>query len=177
MQIEFEAKFIKIDKDDIRAQLKKLGAVLVFAEKKYRRVTLETGVKSKWIRIRDEGDKVTVTLKHIKDPKSITGTEEILMEVDDFDNAIKLFENLGYEIGSYQENLREKWQLGDITFDIDTWPQIDPWLEIESTSENKVKEAAKLLGFDMKNAYFGSADIVYREVYGIEILDMEKLTF
>ncbi len=42
MQTEFEAKYPKIDKDEIRLKLKDLGAELVFAERKFMRMTFNT---------------------------------------------------------------------------------------------------------------------------------------
>lgn len=76
MQVEFEAKAIKINKDEIRKKLKKLGAKLIFKEREFTRMTFETPElreKGAWIRLRDEGDKVTLTLKMVSDESSIHG--------------------------------------------------------------------------------------------------------
>ena len=40
---------------------------------------------------------------------------------------------------------------GDIEFDIDTWPQLNPYLEIEAPSWGKIDEAIKMLGLNIKD--------------------------
>ena len=67
--------------------------------------------------------------------------------------------------------------VNEVEFDIDTWPMIDPYLEIEAPSEGLVIEYFEKLGFDYSKAYFGSADIIYRDEYGIDILPIKKLRF
>jgi hypothetical protein len=54
---------------------------------------------------------------------------------------------------------------------------IEPWLEIEAPTEKDIKEWFKKLDLNYKDAYFGSADVVYREVYNIDILKLSSLKF
>jgi adenylate cyclase, class 2 len=181
MNIEFEAKAIKIDKGKIRAKLEELGAELVFAEREFTRITFDNPTLKKnnaWIRLRDEGKgKVTLTFKVISDENSIEGMHEVGFEVSDMNAAMVFVEQLGFERKGYEKNLREEWKLGDVIFDIDTWPLIDPYLEIEASSEEQVKKYFEMLDLNYADASFGSADILYRDVYGIEILGRESLTF
>ncbi len=168
MTTEIEAKFLKINKDEIREQLKRIGAQLVFAEKKFTRITFDNPdlkAKNSWIRLRDEGGKITLALKMVSDQNSIMGMKESSFEVNGWDEVITFVESLGYMKKSLEENYREEWKLGEVIFDIDSWPQVDPWLEIEAPSENLVKEYAAKLGFDYTKAVFGSADIVYKNFY------------
>ena len=84
MNTEIEAKFLNINKDDLREKLKSLGAELVFAEKKFQRITFdnpELKAKNAWIRLRDEGGKVTLALKMVSDANSITGMKESSFEL------------------------------------------------------------------------------------------------
>ena len=79
MKTEFEAKYPKINKEKIRKKLKLIGAKLVFSERKFRRVTFVNSFLKKnksWIRLRDEGDKVTLAVKSSLDRKSINGMKE-----------------------------------------------------------------------------------------------------
>jgi adenylate cyclase class 2 len=180
MKTEFEAKFLKIEKDEIRQKLKALGAEMVFSERKFRRITFdnpELRSKNAWIRLRDEGDKVTLALKSVSDPSSISGMKESSFEVKAFEEVIVFLEALGFNRKGYEENYREEWKLGNIVFDIDTWPLIDPWLEIEAPTEEEVKQYFEVLGLNFNEAVFGSADIVYRDFYGIEILGRPTLLF
>lgn len=181
MQTEFEAKSIKINKDQIRTKLKALGAEVVFPEREFTRMTFDNpDLRSKgaWVRLRDEGGgKMTLALKVVSDEKSIEGMKEVSFTVGDMESAALFVEELGFKRKGFEKNLREEWKLGDVVFDIDTWPLIDPYLEIEAESEATVKEYFEKLGLDYSKALFGSSDIVYRDVYGIEILGRKTLTF
>lgn len=180
MQTEIEAKSLNIDKDQIRQKLKSLGAKIVFEERKFTRVTFDTPEmrsKNMWIRLRDEGDKVSLTLKQVNKDGGIYANKEISFTVDDFDAVIQFITTLGIQRKGFQENLREEWDLDGVVFDIDTWPNIEPWLEIEADSEDKVKEYFEKLGLDYAKAMFGSSDMVYKVVKGIDILAMEELKF
>jgi len=180
MEIEFEAKYPKINKDEIRNKLKEIGAKRVFSERKFVRLTFDNPKLKKnnsWVRLRNEGSKITMTFKTVDDDKSISGMREVGFEIDDINSAKILLEQIGLKQKGYEENLREEWKLDDVIFEIDTWPKIDPYLEIEAPSEKKVKEYFKKLDLDYKKAVFGSVDILYRDLYGIEILGLDKLTF
>ncbi len=180
MQIEFEAKAPKIDKDSIRTKLKELGAELVFPERKFIRMTFDTPelrAKNAWVRLRDEGDCYTMTFKVVDDRNSIEGMREVGFVVDDIAAAKDFLEQLGVKQKGYEENLREEWKIGDVLFEIDTWPLIDPYLEIEGPDEKAVKEYFEKLGLDYSEAVFGSVDILYKDLYGIDILSKERLTF
>ncbi len=180
MNTEIEAKFLKINKNQIRAVLKSLGAEIVFNERKFRRMTFDNPIlrdNNTWIRLRDEGDKYTLALKSVSNPNSIAGMKEVSFEVGRWDECVTFLENLGFQRKGDEENYREEWRLGEVVFDIDTWPLVDPWIEIEAPSEQLVKKYAEVLGFDYANAVFGSADIVYRNHYNIEVLGMPKLVF
>lgn len=50
---------------------------------------------------------------------------------------------------------------------IDEWPFLYPYIEIEGDSEYRVRSTAEKLGFDYKDAYFGSVDGLYAKEYGI----------
>ena len=82
MGIEYEAKFIDIDKNEIIKKLKKLGAKKVHNKIKYTRVAFNlcnNNVKG-YARIRNEGDSVTMTVKIYKNPKF---PEEYEIEIKD----------------------------------------------------------------------------------------------
>ncbi len=166
----------------LRKQLKKLGAKLIFKERKYIRKTfdLPKGVEideegSKWIRLRTDGTTATLTLK-ISTSK-INNIKEIDILVDDFEKASEFLKMTGFTQRNLQENFRERWTLNGVEIDIDTWPLIDPYVEIEGHNEDEVKKTFKLLKFDYSKAYVGSSDIVYKEEYGIDILTMSVLKF
>ena len=68
MQTEIEAKFPNVDFEKIRAQLKQLGASLEQPMRHMRRAIIETPSmreNNSFVRVRDEGDKVTLTYKQV----------------------------------------------------------------------------------------------------------------
>ncbi|EKD58979.1 MAG: hypothetical protein ACD_56C00015G0007, partial [uncultured bacterium] len=67
MQIEYEATFANIDKDEVRDRLQKAGGRLIKSEfmQKRRNFNLPRGneIEGGWMRVRNEGDKITMRLK------------------------------------------------------------------------------------------------------------------
>jgi len=170
MEIEYEATFENIDKDEMRKKLKDVGAKLIKPECLHKRITfdLPSNVKIEYsfIRVRDEGDKITITLKVIEGG-SIEKQQEVNLDVDSMEKAEEILLFLGCKKKAYQQNKRELWKINDVEVTIDEWPFLEPIVEIEGHSENAVKETAKILGFDYKNALFGPITIVYAKKYNI----------
>ncbi|KKP82100.1 MAG: hypothetical protein UR83_C0058G0013 [Candidatus Moranbacteria bacterium GW2011_GWF2_35_54] len=155
MKIEFEATFTDINKDEIRDRLKKSGAVLTREEFLQKRVTFNFPVghenKNGWLRVRDEGDKITMIIKII-DGEKIENQKEIGLTVDDFSEAVEFLETIGCRKKSYQETKRELWILDGVEVTIDEWPFLEPLVEVEGKSEEAVKNVSEKLGFDYQSA-------------------------
>lgn len=168
MQQEIEAKFLHVDLDSIRSQLKKIGATLDQPMRLMRRVVFDysdgryRNDHSRRLRVRDEGNKVTATLK-IKNYTNYA--QEIEIEVDSFENTVALFEAMGLEAYSFQESKREAWHYKNVEIVLDVWPWVDPYIEIEGPDESSIQAVAKDLGLDWQMAKFGSADAVYKDQY------------
>jgi adenylate cyclase class 2 len=60
-----------------------------------------------------------------------------------------------------------------LRFDIDTWPHIPTYLEIEGDSEEKIFEGMKLVGLDQKYSTNANA----REIFAKYRIDPKKLRF
>jgi len=170
MYTEFEATFPKINKSAFRVKLKSVGAKLVRKEYLQRRVVfkLPTGheINGGWARVRDEGNKITMSLK-VVDGNKIENQKEIQVVVDNFESAVDFLVTTGFRKKAYQETKREVWQLDNVEITIDEWPFLEPFVEIEGKSEEEVKNVALLLGFDYSNAVFGAVDVLYSEKYNI----------
>jgi len=170
MDTEFEATFLNINKDEVRARLKKAGAKLIYPEFLQTRAVfnLPKGheIKGGWLRVRQEFDKITMSLKVVAGGK-IEDQKEICLKVDNFEKAVELLESIGCEKKSFQESKREKWDLRGAEVVIDKWPYVEPYVEIEAESEEKVKAVSRELGFDYTKAYFGSLDGIVAQKYGI----------
>jgi len=155
MDIEYEATFINIGKDKIRTKLKKAGAKLIRPEFLQKRTVfnLPRGhkIKGGWLRIRDEGNKITITLK-VVDGTRIRDQKEINLEVSDFEKANQFLTILGCRKKAYQENKRELWELGGVEIMLDEWPFLEPILEIEGKSEKALgRELKEELGLKINN--------------------------
>jgi adenylate cyclase class 2 len=171
MNIEFEAKFLNIDHDEIRLKLKDIGAVceipLVLMKRAiidYPDKQLQTGNPNSYIRVRDEGKKVTLTYKQF-DSLSVDGASEMEVEVSSFEDTVKIFTAIGMEVASFQESKRETWRLGDCDILLDEWPWLESYIEIESTGEVEIKKVSALLGLDWSDAVFGDVMVAYRAQY------------
>lgn len=167
MNNEIEAQFLDIDKDEIRAKLKNIGAKLEKPEVLMKRVVFYTG-KHSFARVRDEGDKVVMTYKNVNDDNSILGTKEVNIDVNDYGNAILFLKGCGLKIKARQETKREIWKYGDVEICIDTWPWIPTFIEIEGPTEELVWNTASKLGFEKTQAKFGSVDTTYQHYYGVD---------
>lgn len=168
MQAEIEAKFLDVNIDDVRTRLEGVGATLKRPMRDMRRVLIEEEhhiAERSFLRIRDEGDQVTLTFKRKNAERghdTVTSTHEIETTVGNFDAAVQIFSEAGWRPQSYQESRRETWQYDDVVVTIDEWPWIKPYVEIEGGSEDAVRRAAAKLGFDWAEAVFSSVNSIYR---------------
>lgn len=178
MQVEYEATFANINKDEMREKLRLAGANLVKPEFLQKRFVfnLPEGheINGGWVRVRDEGDKITMSLKVI-DGDKIENQKEVCLKVNDFSEAVNFLKIIGCRQKSYQETKRELWVLNDVEITIDEWPFLEPFVEVEAKTEGEVKETSFALGFDYSQAIFGAVDILYTAKYGIpkEVINNE----
>lgn len=170
MHIEYEATYANINKDAIRQKLKDVGATLARPEYLQKRVVFNVPeglhMKGGWLRVRDEGNRITLTLKVVYG-EGIESQKEVLLEVDSLEKAEELLTLLGAHKTAYQENKRELWDLDGVEITIDEWPFLESFVEVEGKSGEAVKEASEKLGFTYQDALFGSVTVLYSRKYGI----------
>ena len=183
MKTEIEVKFANIDIEAVRGALKSMGAICNQPMRLMRRVIIETdelAERHAFVRVRDEGDRVTLTYKQF-DEASLTGAKEIEVSVSDFDATVALLERVNLVHKSFQESRRETWQLGEVEVVLDEWPGLKPYVEIEGPTEIAVKNAAWSLGFAWSDAVFGSVTEVYQLHYpkgdASKLVTIPRLTF
>lgn len=184
MKPEIEAKFLGVDFDAVRVKLRAAGATCVYEMRFMRRKnfdyadrSLET--KGGWVRVRDEGDKVTLAYKQL-DNRDIDGTKEVSVEVSSFDDTVALLESVGFVQTSYQETKRESWVLGDVQIELDEWPWVTPFVEIEAPDETSLFTVATTFGFNPERALHGSVEIIYLQEYSVteeEVDNWPEITF
>jgi len=184
--LEIEAKFFDVDPKQIEAKLATAGAQklgdFLYRSKSFDFPGFPLDAQAAWVRLRDEGDQVMLAFKKrlgavTHDGSTTdTGMQEIEVEVDDYDKTALLLESIGMVLKFAQEKKRTRWVLGDIQFDIDEWPRLKPYLEIESTSWEKVDEGVRLLGLDPTSKKLFSTTQVYA-LNGIRDKDYVSMTF
>lgn len=167
MKTEIEVKFLNIDLDAMREKLQSIGAVCDQPMQVMRRVTFDTPeMKSKngFVRVRDEGHRITMTYKQYNE-MSLTGAKEIELNVNSYEDALLFVQAVGAKTKSTQEARRELWHLDDAEIVLDEWPWLNPYMEIEAPSEESVKKTATALGLNWDEAAFGDINVAFRSQY------------
>lgn len=174
MLTEYEVRVLEINVKDIEKKLKEIGAEFCW-DKLQRRYVYDfiPKVDGKWIRLRTNGDKTTLTIKNLVSSE-IDGTQELEVSVDDFERTNLILKELGYEAKGYQENRRVQYILNGVEIDIDYWPLIPTYLEIEGSSEDDVYSVLSLLGFKKEDATTKDVESLYLD-YGYNIEEIYNL--
>jgi Adenylate cyclase, class 2 (thermophilic) len=167
MKTEIEAKWLDIDHAEMAKRLENLGGRLVMKKTPMIRTVFDTGTKNSFVRVRDEGDKITLTYKKVEDENSLTGTKEICLEVSSYDEAVEFMKAIGLQSKSIEETKREVWELDGAEIALDEWPWLPPFMEIETPNEAMMTAVVAKLGLDMIDAMYSSADLVYAHYYDV----------
>ncbi len=180
---EIEVKFLEVDKEEIIKKSLALGAI-DHGESMVDEIIFKTKENfdnngSYLVRLRKlEKGRITLSYKHRKERLTdrLNDVEEIEIEVLDFDNTKLFLEKTGFFAVRYQQKIRHTLTLDNVTIDIDTWPRIPTFVELESDSEESLKKMAAKLVLDWSNVKFvGAGSII--EDYGIEVTKLKYYTF
>lgn len=177
---EIECRFLDIDKQSLIKKLIKHGA------KDCGETTLDETIiydsEFKWrderrfIRLRKVNNETKLTYKN-HSIHTVDGTYEIELEIDDHDKAELFLEKIGFIAFRKQQKRRHTFQLDGVTFDIDTWPRIPSYVELEGESEIDLKKVAKKVGLNWKDADFHDARWVIENIYKIPVGELRWFTF
>lgn len=175
---EIETKVLEVDVEAIKQKLQSLGA----AEIQNTRLVVDwyspPGVgKSEhawYLRIRTTAEgKSEISLKSLL---KITGNtkhaEEINVQIDDPEQMGELFEKIGLAHYAHQEKDRVSWSYKGWRFDLDQYPGMPAYLEIEGKSHGHVQEAIQLLNLEQhKSVGIGERFLIDQE-YKLNWSDM-----
>lgn len=177
MAIEYEVRILNVPINKMIDHIEKMGAHRVgsFHQKRFV-YDYKPAQKGRWIRLRSNGEKTTLTLKEIKSLR-IDGTSELEIVVSDFDATNQILNKLGYTPKAFQENFRIEYRLGENVFDFDIWPGIPAYLEIEGKSENNILNALEELEISENSVTTKDVESIYHDVYGIALDQIEHLHF
>lgn len=175
MKIEYEVRFLEINKAAIVEKLKSVGAIEVGDWLQIRKTyDLVNHKPNSWLRLRTNGETTTLTVKEINSAK-IDGTKELEIKVDSFEDTDAILTKVGLECRNFQENRRNQFLLNDVEIDIDSWPLIPTYLEIEGDSENSIKSVCQILDLDYEKCTTMDVTDIYNNIYGIDILSIKEL--
>lgn len=138
---------------------------------------------NKWIRLREYNGKTTITVKHILNKKLQDKYEtkmqpvlETEIEVPSIESGNEILEQLGFAFRNYQEKKRTTYIMDDTEIDIDSWPLIPTYLEIEGESDEQIDKIVRKLDLSDKTKTSCNTDDIYRK-YGIDIYKFRELRF
>lgn len=122
-----------------------------------------------YLRLRQEGDKFELIFKQkVKGDGGVKSEIEISVPIqeDEWEVVAQMLSNMGLKRIVLQEKKRTSYKYSPYRYDIDTWPGVPTYLEVEAPSPQGVLEAIALLGFAQKDAVSMSAAEVF-EMYAI----------
>lgn len=173
---EIEVKIIGIDKERVVARLNELGANFIFSGiikclhfdfpdgglrkagrlMRLRRWEAEEGFKSKF-EICTKGPKVIVD--------GCKSREEIETTVEDADKFEAMMLRLGFVVNLNNDKHRESYILGGAHIDIDVYPGIPAYMEIEAMSPHIVNDTIELLGLGNCERSTETANEMFARLY------------
>lgn len=149
-------------------------------DRKILKIIEDTGNRFfKWIRLRQDGEIVEITIKYIYSNKAnynIDEVKEIEIKTDNFEMANKLIEEMGYYRKKLAEKKRDSYSYQGMDIEIDEWPLLEPYIEIEGINIDKIYELANLLGYSKEQTRIMNTEDVYLEK-GIDLSKYEEMTF
>ena len=181
MAKEIELPVYGVDPDALRKRLEEMGAKLA-GKHQFRRFNFQarepvgkgnSEYYTKWIRVRTDGSKSTVTLKEQKG-KGIEGRTEYEVEVSDFELTARIMRRLIPDAAvDYFENYREEYSLGEFTIELDKFPMLEYSMEIEGPSKDAVEGLYAKMG--VKGEIEANKSVPTDEYYRIHGSDYSKL--
>lgn len=176
MNTECEVRILDIDVDEIISKLSDIGASKVgefnFKRYIYNIIPKQEG---RFIRLRTDGKKTYLAYKD-KQYTSMSSTKELEMEIEDFSKAHLFLKTVGFVEDKYIENKRITFVYNDVKFDIDCYPMIPPYMEIEASNEDIVNEFIDRLGLREHVLTVESLKKIYSR-YNIDFANMKDVKF
>jgi len=174
MSKEYEYRFNKYNKSNIISTLKELKAKY-FGTYKFRVMVFTDSVDSeKYIRVRDEGHRVTMTIKNNLTDKFPVEHEII---INNFDVGVQMLLELNCKKKYYYEKYREIWNYKNTEIVFDMNPGIPELMEVESSTKKELDIVCKKLDLDESNLQTIKNSDTYLNLFGIVIPKTLDLTF
>ncbi|MBQ6323837.1 MAG: hypothetical protein IJI22_03290 [Bacilli bacterium] len=133
---------------------------------------------NKWVRLRKSNEKIELTVKHIyeKNNSKIQKVKEIEIGVTDLEETNRILEAVGLVKRNYQEKIRYSFKYKTAEIEIDIWPKLKPYMEIECDDEDLINEIIEKLDLKNKRIVSLNTEQLYKEI-GIDVLKIDELKF
>lgn len=180
MAQEIEVKVLDIDSDNLQKRLEELGAQKIQDTRLivdwFRIKGIQEGEDPWFLRIRSNSEgKNEVTWKAKSNLEGIIRKhKEINFLIDESDKLEDLFEELNLEKYAHQEKDRMSYLYNDWQFDIDTYPGMPAYLEVEGKSLEHIQEALQILGLEKNRTWNQGERVLIQDIYR---LDWYKMYF
>jgi len=169
---EIEIKILEIDKEEIIKKLIGLGANKIAQEKQksyffdFPDCRLKKEKRS--LRLRSFGDKKFITSKKAISSDGAKIEDELEIDVSSIEETERIFLALGLEKKDTVKCTRTKYKSEDALFEIDEYPGVPCFMEIEAASKEIIKDWVEKLEIDKsKIKAWGGRELFAH--YGIEV--------
>lgn len=181
MAVEIEAKMKVADLEMVREKLreaggKRIGKVLelnTFFDKEDRSLLAsDEGLRLRQARDLETG-KTTIVATH-KGPRQrgmLKSRQEVEVTVGEWDQAVELFEKLGFGVVLSFEKRRETWELERCNVELDELPHLGTYVEIEGPGETQVLKVRGMLGLNergLEKASYAALLRQYAQEFGLK---------
>jgi adenylate cyclase class 2 len=179
MAHEIETKILNVDKNFILQKMLKLGAQKLQETRLvvdwFRTANSGEGGDPWYLRIRSYSDgKSEITWKGKSDVLGASRKhKEINFTVSSHELAEDFLHELGLEKYAHQEKDRISWAYQNWRFDLDQYPGMPAYLEIEGQSENHIQDAIKLLELGTNKSSSEGERILIQNEYSLDWYNMK----
>ncbi len=133
---------------------------------------------NKWIRLRKSNDKIELTTKHVFEKKNMklqaVGEREI--NTSSFEETNSILESIGIVKKSYQEKIRYSYHFNGADIEIDIWPMLKPYIEIECEDVSIIEDIIQKLEYSDKEIVSINTQQLYLSI-GINLQELSELKF
>lgn len=181
IKYEIETKILDVDKNIIKEKMQLFGAKEVLNTRLFvdwfgpKNFSHKSDEDPWFLRIRTDNEgNSELTWKSARNFLGASSKhKEINLKVLDKNATSDLLIELGMELYAHQEKDRISWIYKDWSFDLDQYPNMPAYLEIEGKSEESIQEAIKLLNLEDKMVTPKGETTIIKNDYSLDWYNMK----